>query len=95
MQSKLLMVAAIAVAAWSMPVHATTHKEAPEMKADCEKQATEKKLAGAARNSFVKKCAGGGAMEASPACKTQAADKKLHGAAEKSFLKKCMADAKA
>ena len=36
---------------------ANTHKEAPKMAAaDCEKQAAEKKLAGAAKNSFVKKC---------------------------------------
>ena len=78
--------------------HANTHKEAPKMAtADCEKQAAEKKLAGAAKNSFVKKCSSGGAMAMSPAaegCNKQAAEKKLAGAAKNSFVKKCTADAK-
>jgi hypothetical protein len=60
----------------------------------CETKAADKKLAGAAKTSFVKKCekdmAGGG-----NACETKAADKKLHGAAKNSFVKKCEADAKA
>ncbi len=66
--------------------------------ADCNKMADEKKLAGAARTSFVKKCekdAGGGAAAASPACEKSAADKKLAGAAKTSHIKKCMADAAA
>ncbi len=78
---------------------ATSHKEAPNMAADCEKQAAEKKLAGAAKNSFVKKCSGGGAAmpaksNAAEACDKQAAEKKLAGAAKNSFTKKCVADAK-
>lgn len=64
--------------------------------ADCEAKATEKKLAGAAKTSFVKKCekdAGAGAAAAvSPACAKSAADKKLAGAAKNSHIKKCMAD---
>jgi hypothetical protein len=65
--------------------------------AACDKQADEKKLAGAARTSFVKKCekdaaGGGGAPMASAACEKSAADKKLAGAAKTSHLKKCMAD---
>lgn len=64
--------------------------------ATCEAQAAEKKLAGAAKNSFVKKCekdaAAGGA---SAACEKSAADKKLAGAAKNSHIKKCMADAEA
>jgi hypothetical protein len=61
----------------------------------CEKQAAEKKLAGAAKNSFVKKCAGGAAASpAAEACAKQAAEKKLAGAAKNSFTKKCLADAK-
>lgn len=67
-------------------------------KAACEKQADEKKLHGAAKNSFVKKCSGGAAPAAkSPAaegCEKQAGEKKLHGAAKSSFVKKCVADAK-
>jgi hypothetical protein len=64
--------------------------------AACEKSADEKKLAGAARTSYMKKCekdAGGAA--ASPACEKSAADKKLAGAAKTSHIKKCMADEKA
>jgi hypothetical protein len=65
----------------------------------CETKAAEKKLAGAAKNSFVKKCekdakAPVAAAAASPACEKSAADKKLAGAAKKSHIKKCMADEK-
>ena len=65
----------------------------------CGMMASEKKLAGAAKSSFMKKCVaeGGGTPAASPAheaCAKQAADKKLAGAAKSSFLKKCEADAK-
>ncbi len=66
--------------------------------AECEAKATEKKLAGAAKKSFLKKCeadAGGAAPVASPACEKSAADKKLHGAAAKAHIKKCTADAAA
>lgn len=64
--------------------------------AECEAKATEKKLAGAAKNSFMKKCereAGGAA--APDACMAKAAEKKLAGAAKNSFVKKCQADAAA
>lgn len=67
--------------------------------AACDAQAAEKKLAGAAKTSFLKKCekdAGApAAATASPACEKSAADKKLAGAAKTSHIKKCMADAKA
>jgi hypothetical protein len=52
----------------------------------CMTQATDKKLAGAAKTSFMTKCE-------KTACTAQAADKKLHGAAEASFVKKCVKDA--
>ena len=58
--------------------------------ADCEAQATEKKLAGAAKNSFVKKCM---KDTAAATCDAQAAEKKLAGAAKNSFVKKCQKDA--
>ena len=65
--------------------------------ADCEAKAGEKKLAGAAKTSFLKKCeadAGAApAAAANPACEKSAADKKLAGAAKTSHIKKCMADA--
>jgi hypothetical protein len=58
--------------------------------ADCEAKATEKKLAGAAKTSFLKKCE----KDAGPsACEAKAAEKKLAGAAKNSFVKKCTADA--
>jgi hypothetical protein len=57
--------------------------------ASCTAQAADKKLAGAAKNSFVKKCS----TDATAACDKQAADKNLHGAAKTSFTKKCVTDA--
>lgn len=60
--------------------------------AACEAKAAEKKLAGAARNSFMNKCEKDAAVAA---CDTMAAEKKLAGAAKNSFLKKCQADAQA
>jgi hypothetical protein len=61
--------------------------------ADCEAKATEKKLAGAAKGSFLKKCEkDAGAAGSGSACETQAAEKKLAGAAKSSFVKKCSAD---
>jgi hypothetical protein len=64
--------------------------------ADCEKQAADKKLHGAAKNSFVKKCSGDAAPPKSAAaetCDKTAAEKKLAGAAKNSFVKKCVKDA--
>jgi hypothetical protein len=61
----------------------------------CEAQATEKKLAGAAKTSFVKKCMKDSSEAATTACTTQAAEKKLAGAAKDSFVKKCVKDATA
>lgn len=52
----------------------------------CMTQSMDKKLAGAAKTSFLKKCE-------RTACEGQAADKKLYGAAKTSFVKKCAADA--
>jgi hypothetical protein len=62
--------------------------------AACEAQAAEKKLAGAAKTSFMKKCEADAAATppVSPACEKSAADKKLAGAAKTSHIKKCMAD---
>jgi hypothetical protein len=73
-------------------------KEAAGPAAACEKASAEKKLAGAAKTSFEKKCladAGGMAAAPSPAavCEKASAEKKLAGAAKASFEKKCLADA--
>ena len=54
----------------------------------CMTQATDKKLAGAAKTSFMNKCE-------KDACMAQAKDKNLHGAAETSFVKKCVKDSMA
>ncbi len=59
---------------------------------DCAAQASEKKLAGAAKNSFMKKCE---ATAGNSECAGKAKEKKLAGAAKNSFMKKCEADAKA
>src|SRR5262245_27821705 len=57
--------------------------------ATCKGQAAEKKLAGAALTSFMKKCQ----ADATATCGTAAADKKLAGAAKASSTKKCVSDA--
>ena len=53
----------------------------------CEDQAAEKKLAGAAKNSFVKKCRADAGISGGSACEAKAQEKKLAGAAKNSFLK--------
>lgn len=55
----------------------------------CAAAAAEKKLAGAAKNSFMKKCE----SDAKAKCEIAAADKKLAGAAKSSSVKKCTKDA--
>ena len=57
--------------------------------AACAAQSMEKKLAGAAEKSFMKKCE----ADAKATCEASAKEKKLAGAAQTSFLKKCIADA--
>jgi hypothetical protein len=55
----------------------------------CKANATDKKLAGAALNSFMTKCQ----KDATATCDAAAKDKKLAGAAKTSFTKKCVSDA--
>jgi len=59
----------------------------------CEAQAAEKKLAGAAKSSFMKKCEKDATEVATKTCTDQAVEKKLAGAAKSSFVKKCVKDA--
>jgi hypothetical protein len=59
---------------------------------DCAARATEKKLHGAALNSFMKKCE---RDVATASCEIAAVEKKLAGAAKTSFTKKCVKDATA
>ena len=55
----------------------------------CNARAADKKLAGAALNSFMKKCE----SDAQTGCDAKAADKKLSGAVKDSFTMKCIKDA--
>ena len=97
---KNLMIAvslSLAAAAFSVPAQAKN--------AACDAAAAEKNLAGAAKDSFLKKCeadaaaAGPAAGRCGPAgavgCEAKADEKKLAGAARGSFIKKCEKDAKA
>ena len=61
------------------------HAEGPS----CTATVGDKKLAGAAKTSFMKKCE----ADAKASCDAAAADKKLAGAAKNSFTKKCISDA--
>ena len=58
-------------------------------KQTCKERADEKKLAGAALNSFMTKCA----SDATASCDKAATAKKLSGAAKNSFTTKCVKDA--
>jgi hypothetical protein len=80
----LLAVVALGLSVLPIPMHAAD--------STCDAQATEKKLAGAAKTSFLKKCE---ADSSKNTCNTQAAEKNLAGAAKSSFVTKCVADAKA
>ncbi len=57
--------------------------------ASCTATAAEKKLAGAAKASFLKKCE----KDAKAACEIDDMSKKLNGAAKQSHIKKCVKDA--
>ena len=62
--------------------------------ASCDTKAAEKKLAGAAKNSFIKKCDKDAKVNVAKAdCEAKAVEKKLYGAAKNSFTKKCVTDA--
>jgi hypothetical protein len=62
---------------------------AQAQEATCTAAATEKKLAGAAKNSFLKKCE----KDATAKCEAAATERKLAGAAKNSNVKKCIKDA--
>jgi hypothetical protein len=81
---KLLLATILSLSALTM-LGGTAKADGPS----CKAQAADKKLAGAAQNSFMKKCT----TDATTACDAAAADKKLAGAAKNSFTKKCVNDA--
>lgn len=66
-------------------VSGATHAE----EGSCSARSAEKKLSGAAKASFMKKCS----RDAQAACEVAATEKKLAGAARASFVKKCTGDA--
>ncbi len=80
--ASVVLCVAIGTAAWAQP--------APDVPRNpsCSAEATTKKLAGAAKTSFMKKCE----TDAATACDTSASEKKLAGAAKTSFTKKCVTD---
>ena len=84
MRSLILAVALSVVGASAFAAEAT-----------CSLQAGEKKLAGAAKNSFMKKCEKDSQGAGNAECAAKAKEKKLAGAAKNSFMKKCEADANA
>lgn len=57
--------------------------------ASCKVEAGNKKLAGAAMNSFMTKCQ----TDAKATCEKDSTAKKLAGAAKDSHMKKCLSDA--
>jgi len=77
MLKKICLIAALAFAGSAFAQDAT-----------CMANATEKKLAGAAKNSFLKKCE----KDAAASCEITSKEKKLAGAAKASFTKKCIKD---
>jgi hypothetical protein len=54
----------------------------------CEMKATDKKLNGAAKNSFVKKCE----KDARAVCENDDISKRTNGAAKEAHIKKCLKD---
>lgn len=77
----LKLFAILVSALWLTSVHAQA--------TSCTAAAAEKKLAGAAKNSFLKKCE----KDATAQCEAAAAERKLAGAAKTSHVKKCVKDA--
>jgi len=71
--------------ALSMSVATAAMAEGPS----CSAAAAEKKLAGAAKTSFLTKCE----KDAKATCAASSMEKKLAGAAKASFEKKCIVDA--
>jgi len=75
---------ALSLAVAFLLASAAAHAQTPT----CKSQAADKKLAGAAMTSFMKKCE----SDAKKTCDADAAAKKLAGAAKNSHVKKCVTD---
>ncbi|MEO0003821.1 MAG: hypothetical protein RLZZ22_1513 [Pseudomonadota bacterium] len=85
MKAQMMLIKPMVLALFASLIACSAAAEAPS----CSATAAEKKLAGAARNSFIKKCE----KDAQATCEAQAGEKKLAGAASNSFVKKCVKDA--
>jgi hypothetical protein len=72
-----------------LPLALGTAAMAQDKAQTCAASAAERKLAGAAKTSHLKKCE----QDAKAACQAASAEKKLSGAAKNSFEKKCVRDA--
>lgn len=81
-----LTIATLFVLLTSVGLGTTSFAQAPAP--TCNAAAQEKKLAGAAKTSFLKKCE----REATEKCEAAAAERKLAGAAKNSNIKKCLKD---
>lgn len=82
----------LAAAIFAAGISTTAFAQTPPPGPDCAARATEKKLHGAALNSFMKKCE---RDTAAASCEAAAVEKKLAGAAKTSFAKKCVKDSTA
>lgn len=95
----LLGAAATSAYAQATPAAPSAPAAAAAPAVNCEAHAAEKKLAGAAKSSFMKKCereaAAGQPNDGKAACEKTAAEKKLAGAARNSFVTRCVKDAAA
>jgi hypothetical protein len=80
----LMSILTLVVAALSTPALAAN--------AACETAAKDKKLAGAALTSFMKKCEADAGGAGGSSCEAMATEKKLAGAAKTSFVNKCEKD---
>jgi hypothetical protein len=82
---KFLSLICVAVTSLLFATSAFAQATAPT----CSAAAQEKKLAGAAKTSFLKKCE----REATEKCEAVATERKLAGAAKNSNVKKCVREA--
>ncbi len=82
---KLLASICLAITSLLLASSAISQTTAPT----CNAAAQEKKLAGAAKTSFLKKCE----REATEKCEAAATERKLAGAAKNSNVKKCVKEA--
>ena len=89
MKTMSVVVLCMALAGTAFAQTSTPASPATDTKPSCKAQASDKKLAGAALNSFMKKCE----TDAQKVCDAAAVDRKLNGAAKTSFTKKCVTDA--